>query len=158
MASTDPGTQGWPSQLADGHKPLCKDLRDQQRIFQKRLRVVVLVIISLNTLQIQNTTCFVCPFPKRPPQLQIWLDLAQDLPWPVIGVPSPCKNMGMYLVIQSGCCIIHVQPGHSQFNIGMTHICTEMDVYKVWVSVWKLQVSVCTHNLTMCRNLGFVYK
>ena len=142
-ASRDPSTQAWPSQLVDGHSPLCKALRDQQRTFQKRLRVVVFVIISLNTLQIQNTTCFVFPLPNKLPQFQIWLDLTQLLPIPVIGVPSPCTNIGMNLVIQSGCCIIHVQPGLSEFNFGMTHICTEMCVCKVGCA-WKV-TSLCAH-------------
>ena len=136
-------TQAWPSQLVDGHSPLCKAVWDHQRIFQKRLRVVFFVIISLNTLQIHNTTCFVHPLHNKLPQFQIWLDLAQLLPIPVIDVPSPCTNIGMNLVIQSGCCIIHVQPGSSEFNFGMTHICTEMCVCKVGCA-WKV-TSLCAH-------------
>ena len=125
------------------HSPLCKAVWDHQWIFQKRLRVVFFVIISLNTLQIHNTTCFVHPLHNKLPQFQIWLDLAQLLPIPVIDVPSPCTNIGMNLVIQSGCCIIHVQPGSSEFNFGMTHICTEMCVCKVGCA-WKV-TSLCVH-------------
>ena len=114
IASIDPGSQGNPFQLVAGQSPACNDLKDQHKILQKRLRVVDLVMSSLKTAQIQSTICLVGPLAKRLPQFQIWLDLAQDLPMPVIGVPSPCRNIGMYLVFQLVWRIIHLQPLHYQ--------------------------------------------